>query len=340
MGTQHNEACLNGHPPYGQYRPEIPLYIIQQLCVFGIDNITDMTSFRDLPEPNCGPRLAGDFAMQESPAPETDLPSASGSVDAPPAVASNLTHAKDRLWSIDRIQRNSGHKIPTDHTAFTCWSLLLEAGLMGVAWVVDGTHILSHPTTTPTNQAVLAALAQALFLCCNHSSDQVQNEFVIRGRGHTFLKQQQGCELFQLISSTYCPIGAKWLWSWEEQWTYARHEQSESIATLWGWLKELVLHLAEGSIVLPSEYLIFHLLTLACRGPYHDLFAFIQTKICVINNPEWDITTLTLDALTDCLHGILCNSEYFGNIMLKKGKYTKPPGHELPSSSRGDQRQP
>jgi hypothetical protein len=59
MGTQHNEACFNRHPAYGQYQTEIPLYIIQQLCVFGVDNIMGMTRFLDLPKPNRGPALPG-----------------------------------------------------------------------------------------------------------------------------------------------------------------------------------------------------------------------------------------------------------------------------------------
>jgi hypothetical protein len=333
---RHNAACLRGCPAYGAYRPEIPHYVLNQLAFFGIRDIVSLTSLRHLPEPLCGERLSGDFAIRETP--ETDTPSATGyamgspSMDAAPPdplgisepaasanesaasdkeqAASNKEHAKEWHRCIERIHRDASYKIPTDPAAYSRWDLYLRTSLVGNEWMCDHVHIMDHTSTTPRNIAISAAFAKVLFLCANHSTDQLQSAFVLRGRGHALVKSQQGCELYQLIDATYRPTGAKWLWSWEDQWHNARQEQLESIDSLRGRLEELVVKLGDGGIIIPPEYLLFRLLIIVCRGPYHEAFSHIQEKICVTDDPEWSLSTLTLDSLTDRLTRTLRLSKF------------------------------
>jgi hypothetical protein len=331
--TDHNLECLRGNPPYGKYRPEIPRYILTQLSHFGIHDIVSKTSFRDLPEPSRGLRLSGDFAIRETP--ETETPSGSSESvslagsshkSVSPSKPDTPDHTKTRVRVIERIGKDPKFKIPSDHASFPRWALLLKTALLGDAWMADGQHILDHKITTLTNQEVSDALSQLLFLCSTHGSEQIQNDFFLRGRGHTLLTASKGCEIYHLLDVAYRPSGAKWLWLWDEQWSSARHEQSESIASFRGRLEELVAKLAECGIVIPPNYLVVRLLTLACQGPYRDAFEYIQEKICVTEDPEWDLNNIDLDEMTDRLTSALRRTDYYGtNELLKKGKYSVAP---------------
>jgi hypothetical protein len=328
-GTAYNLECLRGSPQYGKYRPEIPRYILTQLSRFGIDDIVSKTSFRDLAEPSRGLRLSGDFALRETP--ETETPSRSSesvslggsSTNMPsPVKSEGPDHTKTRVRVIERIGKDPKFKIPSDHASFPRWALLLKTALLGDAWMADGRHILEHKVTTLTNHEVSDALSQLLFLCSTHGSEQIQNDFFLRGRGHTLLTALKGCEIYHMLDVAYRPSGAKWLWIWDEQWSAARHEQSESIASFRGRLEELVAKLAECGIDIPPKYLVVRLLTLACQGPYRDAFEYIQEKICVTEDPEWDLNQIDLDEMTDRLTSALRRTDYYGtNELLKKGKH-------------------
>jgi hypothetical protein len=195
----------------------------------------------------------------------------------------------------------------------------------GPAWKVNGQHILKHPSTTAANQAVLSSLATLLFFCGHQGLQQVQDDFFLRGRGHALLNNQKGCKLYQLLDATYRPIYCQMalaLGHSDTQWQIIKHEQSESILSFRGRLEELTGKLAECGMVLPPLSLRFKLLSLVCCGPYHDVFTVIQNKVCVLSDPDWDITKLDLDVLTDHLDSLLRRSDYYGDSKkLKKGKY-------------------
>jgi hypothetical protein len=343
----HNQECLRGGPPYGKYRPEIPRYILTQLSHFGITDLVSKTSFRDLPEPSRGARLSGDFAIRETPETETPRSSAASVAHSlgseggsPPPKSECFDHTKTRVRVIERIGKDPKFKIPSDHASFPRWALLLKTALLGEAWTSDGKHILEHKVTTPTNHEVSDALSQLLFLCATHGSEQIQNDFFLRGRGNTFLMGLKGCEIFHMLDVAYRPSGAKWLWIWDEQWSNAKHEQCESIASFRGRLEELVAKLAECGIDIPPKYLVLRLLTLVCQGPYHDAFAYIQEKICVTEDPEWDLATMDINEMTDRLTSALRRTDYYGtNELLKKGKYptgSRYSGLSLKSAGGGE----
>jgi hypothetical protein len=342
--TLYNQECLRGHPPYGRFRPEIPRYILQQLAFFGIPDLMGKTSLRDLPEAERGTRLRGDFFLRQSQeVPETDTPSQSGSATESTTVSTPDQHnlegsdyAKTRTRVVDRFVKEPKYKIPSDHAAYPRWELLFRSALLDNAWKSGGTHILDHPVTTEQNRVVSAALANALFVCSTHSSEQLQNDYFLRGQGNTLLKEQKGCELFHLLDVAYRPTGAKWLWIWDAKWYSIRHEQSETIASLRGRLEELASKLLECGIFIPPKTMVFRLLTLACSGPYYDVFAHIKDKICVTEDPAWDLNDFDLDIMTARLTSALMLSSYYGtNSLLKKGKYPTVDSSSGPSRLPG-----
>jgi hypothetical protein len=341
-----NTECLRGHSMYGLFRPEIPRYILSQMAHFGVPDFSSLTSFRELPEPPRphGVTLAGAFALRETP--ETDTPSSSGSTssvvsaDVPAPTESDSQavktlakeHHKERVRVIERLGRETQYKIPTDHSAFSRWRLLIKTAMAGEAWEVDGCHILLQSKTTPSNKGVSGALSKLLFSCCNHSTQQIQDDFFLRGKGHDLMEGSLGCELFRLLEKTYQPSGPNWAWKWDDQLISLRHEQSESIPSFRGRLQSLVSKMGDCGIDLPPPYLVLRMLILVCRGPYHDVFDFIQTKVCVHKDPDWDLCTLDLETVSDRLDSILRRSKYYGATdTLKKGTYPSGSG----SSARG-----
>jgi hypothetical protein len=177
---QHNLGHLQGSPPYGRYRPEIPHYILTQLSHFGIEDFASLTSFRDLPEPDHGHRFSGDFYLRLTPDPEHDTPSSSGSVVGSPSPSVGVLgamspspvlatsrqeadHTKTRIRVMERIGKDATFKIPLDHSAYPRWALLLRTGLLGDVWMSSGTHILDHQVTTPDNQPFLKPLLTCSF---------------------------------------------------------------------------------------------------------------------------------------------------------------------------------
>jgi hypothetical protein len=141
------------------------------------------------------------------------------------------------------------------------------------------------------------------------------------------MKAQHGCEILHWLDATFRPTGAKWLWLWEEQWSSLRHEQLETVLSLRGRMEELAAKMAECGLVITSPHITFKLLGLVCAGPYHDIFATIQQKICVLDNPDWTLPQLTVELVTDRLSSLLRRSDYYGaNEQLKKGQYPSASG--------------
>jgi hypothetical protein len=147
-------------------------------------------------------------------------------------------HSKERQRMVKQVFSESQYKIPTDHSAFPRWHLLIKTAMAGSAWEVNGAHIILESHTTPSNSEVLALFAQLLFNCSHNSTKQIQDDFFLRGMGHALMECLQGCDLFGLLEKTYQPSGSNWAWKWDEQLTSLQHEQSESVPSFWGHLQD------------------------------------------------------------------------------------------------------
>ena len=359
-GLEHNTTCLHGHPPYEAYRPEIPPYILDQFDQLGHGDPHVWTSFHDCPEPSHGERLSGDFIVMTPP--ETDTPQADTPMDVsvssshssslltgskatihelgsirtstPDVVMLDTNaHFKVRSRTIDFASVTPRYRIPSNPDKFTAWKLLVRSELRGAPWMSANVHILSMPLTTDANRHLSESLSQFLFRCGSESPDQVVRDFFLHGEGNALTLQQKGCEAYRLLDSTFHPTGARWLWTWEEHWTTARHEQGESLTALRGRLQDLADKLGSSGLVISREHQIFKFLVLACTGPYHDVFTSVYNKLVVTNDPDWALDKLTLNDVESRLQGMLVRSHYgTADQSLLRGAY---PTHGRGSKSSG-----
>ena len=354
-----------GSDPYQRFRPPLPFYVNWQFQQFGEPDPHRWTTFHDLYDPDCGkvdipgevnllpyhevstglryPRLVcGEVADC---VPELDTPSVGASVHAnssgsltsgggPGRQESEATaYASMRLHTINYITKNKSFPIPQEPGKFPNWLLMIQTDMLGAPWSPGGQHILHHATTTPENATVSDSLATYLYRCGTNSTEQVQRNFFLQGEGHAYLKAKQGCELFQLLVRHYQPSGIRWLWQWSEEWAHARHEQCESIQTLYSRLEELSFKMKKAGIGITNKEFLLKLVMLACNGPYHTVFDHVKQKVCVNADKEWDLDGIAPCELARRLSDILRHSSFtdIKTDVLSRGSY--PPSQPGASSS-------
>ena len=322
--------------PYCMLRPQLPHYVESQFAEFGITHPHGLTSLESYPEPRRDPEddFPGDCTFQGVP-PEVDTPSVGGgstsarSIHSTGSSGSTTTATEDgfeksRQTTISHVSKSYTFKLPQDPKDFPLWSLNIKAEMLGEAWQVDGEHITKHTVTTTSNASVSASLSVLLFRCSTYSDPQVRKDFFLLGTGLELYEAQKGCELWHHLRSHFTPRGMRWLWEWEEAWSSARHEQQESITALRGRLEDLSLKLKESGVSLSLKQILLKFIILVCTGPYHSVFQSVRDKICLTNDPEWDLETACIKNVEHRLSTILRQSDFCeASTQLKRGFYPK-----------------
>jgi hypothetical protein len=248
-------------------------------------------------------------------------------------------HNESREKTLRLVSTTQMYAFPTDPGQFLRWESVTETELLSPPWCLDGVSIMRQPTTTPANAPISRHFASYLQRCALQGGEKVSRNLISGIQAKKYIHLGQGCKLFRLVLKNYKPVGPRWLWDYDLQWGDLKQAKSESVQELSGRIAELEAKLRDCcGLQLPEIAHKLKLVTCVCRGPYHDLYTDVYDKMCVRQEPGWDLQTLDLETLMNRLTTLLRNSQYWGRGSLKAGAY--PQGKTTPTQARRAQDDP
>jgi hypothetical protein len=96
--------------------------------------------------------------------------------------------------------------------------------------------------------------------------------------------QGPGCELYRHLLTVYKPVGPRWLWEYNDQWSLVKQRKSETIQGFAGRIQSLQEKRKECGLILPSLAIKLKIVSGVCGGPYHDVFTEGYHRMCVLND--------------------------------------------------------
>ena len=244
------------------------------------------------------------------------------------SIAKLESEDRQRQSTIKRIQDTKSLKLPkVGADQFLQWKDNLQDELRGSPWHPHGTFILDY-TATDVNDPAMARTSNDLtyiMSVCAKMQDKQTYRQLIGGGGQELLRSGLGIELFHHAVLLYSPTGIRATWDGEDAWSKLQHNQSELIDSLSVRIDECALQLnrTSGSLLPYNEFSCkLKLAKSVFCGPYCDAFKDVSNKMCIVQDPEWDISLseLTYTILTNKLSSHLRRSPYFTANGLSKGK--------------------
>jgi hypothetical protein len=312
-------------PPVGSFKPPyMPRYIRKQLESLGIPDLNAHSSWRTLSPPTTMAYTLGkiDVVIPSHPTPETESPSVTRLIDhsslasSASAVDYERKNYDSREKTLHLVSTSKIYAFPVDPN-----KSLSETELLSPAWCIDGTTNMRQPVTAPANAPISRHFASYRQQCALQGGEKISRNLISGTQAKRFINAGQRCELFRLILKTYKPVGPRWLWEYDNQWSELHQDKGESIQGVSGRISELETKLSDCGLDQPDIAHKLKLMTCACRGPYHDVFQDVYDKIYVRQESGWDLATLDLETLVNRLTSILRNSHHWGSGTLKPGTY-------------------
>jgi hypothetical protein len=105
--------------------------------------------------------------------------------------------------------------------------------------------------------------------------------------------QGLGCELYRHLLNVYKPVGPRWLWEYNDQWSLPKQREGETVPGFAGRVQSLHKKLHECVLGLPALAIKLKIVSSVCGGPYHDVFTEVYHRMCVLNNSTWQLDAIT-----------------------------------------------